>query len=41
MYKNNLIAENKIIITTSDSSHILKIFVVVMPLYFFPNSPGC
>ena len=53
MYKNNLIVENKIIITTSDS---LKIFAVVMPpyltfrtakvkiklpSYFFPNSRGC
>ena len=32
MYKNNLIAENKIIITTSDS-FCLKIFAVVMPPY--------
>ena len=33
MHKNNLIAENKIIITTSDSFHVFKIFAILMPLY--------
>ena len=51
MYKNNLIAENKIIITTSDSFHVQKFMPpyltfttakvkIKLPSYFFPNAHG-